>query len=152
MGKKSMPEPRTAKKNQGTSRWRSFKKYFLARLVDNRFQAEASIVLGPYLFVCLIGWWDRDSFWGPKFSFFEEMLVCVLFVLGGRLWDLQHKAETTEEKTKGLAEKLSELQRELDLKQGALGERLLQIKGVSLDITEQLSAVERKIDLIARQT
>jgi len=121
-----------------------------------------SIVLGPYLFVCLIGWWDRDSFWGPNFSFFEQVLVCMLFVLGGRLWDLQHIAEMAEERTNGLAEKLeqrtnglaetlADLQQELDLKQGTLADRLLQIKGVSLDITEQLSAVERKIDLMGRQ-
>jgi len=29
---------------------------------------------------------------------------------------------------------------------GTLGDRLFQIKGVSLDITERLSAIERKID------
>jgi len=145
-----MPGPKTAKTTQ-TPLDGFFKRFFRALIGNERSQAAVSLILGPYLIACLITWWGRGSFWGPEFSFFEDLLVCVLFVLGGRLWDLQRKAEKADEQTRGISEKLGELQRALDLK-GALGDRLLQIKGVSLDITVQLSDVERKIDAIQRQS
>jgi hypothetical protein len=157
-----MPGPTTAKTIQGTSRWRFFKRFFRALTGDERYQAAVTLVLGPYLFTCLISWWDHGAFWGPKPSFFENLLVCMLFVLGGRFWDLQHKAEKAREQTQEIAEMLAGFQQALDLKmgevqgaldpKGALGDRLFHIKGVSLDITEQLSAIERKIDVIERRT
>ena len=132
------------------------RRFFRALILGARLKAALSFVVGPYLLICLISWVDRGgSFWGPEFSFFQDVVLWVLFLLGGRLWDLQQRANETQEQTKGIAEKLGELQQALDLKlgavQGSLGDRVLQIKGISLDITEQLSAVERKIDAITRR-
>lgn len=146
----SMLGTQTAKTNQGNF----MRRFFRALIPGARSKAELSFILGPYLLVCWITWLNGDSFLERRFSFFEYFVLCVLFVLGGRLWDLQQKANETEEHAKGLVEKLEEFQKALDLKlgavQGSLADRVLQIKGISLDITEQLSAVERKIDAIMR--
>jgi hypothetical protein len=100
---------------------------------------------GPFVIAYVLTWSDRDS----RFSFFQYMLVFVLLELGGRLWELKHHAEQQEQRLTQLqgtiALRLREVQDALDV-MGGLGDRLLQIKGVSLDITEQRSAIERKID------
>jgi len=83
-----MPRPTTAATLKSTPHKGRLKRLFHALIGSQRFQAEMSIVFGPYLFVCLIGWRDCDSFWGPKFSFFEQVLLCVLFVLSPSPRDL----------------------------------------------------------------
>ncbi len=118
---------------------------------DPRAGYAVSLLFWPYLFTSLITWWDRGSFWAPKFSFFEILFACVMYVLGGRLWDLHHKAN---DQADGMAELKSTLEGTL-AKVQQLGERLSEVgrqidtaKRVSLDITEQLAAVEHKIDAI----
>ncbi len=124
------------------------KRTFHALIGDKRERAALSFVLLPFLFVSFVTWGDRGSFWPQKLSFLEGAFFCVMLVLGGRLWDLQHKADKTEEQAQHITEKLGELQRALDLN-GALGDQLLQIKAVLLDVTEQLCAVEHKIDSLS---
>jgi hypothetical protein len=143
MPKKSMLGLTTTT-NNASSLWRTLKTWFRAVSGDgDRFQAALSLIVGPYLIVCLATWPHRGSFAGPELSFFEELLLFVLFVMGGRLWDLHRKAEKSNEN-------LAELQRALDVKlaemQKTLGDRLIQIKGVSLDLSEQLSAIVRTVD------